>query len=256
MPMKRLLFAGIAFLLLAVLIRFPAASIAPYIARATGDRWRVAAAEGTLWRGQATIYALNGTSGQWYPGLGMKWRVIWSELAKGLFASKIDFDDGGTAQFSLGFRGWSLEQLNAALPAVQVATLLPSALSDYGWSGTLKSQATKFGCNWGVPRCAGQIELSWIAAGTAQIPGPPLGDYRLRMTAEGEALHFDLGTVRGRLQIAGSGELSNGKVRFTGEASANGEDAARLETLLRTIGRPGSAPGRYLIEYRETQDAR
>ena len=93
--------------------------------------------------------------------------------------------------------------------------------------------------------------MAWERAAVAQIPGPPLGDYLLRLTAEGAALRFDLKTVRGRLQIAGAGELSAGTLRFAGEAAAAGEGAASLEAVLRSIGRPGSAPGRYLIEYRE-----
>jgi general secretion pathway protein N len=249
--MKRWVLAGIVFLLLAVLIQFPAAWIAPQIARVTNERWRVAAAEGTIWEGQATIYASH--RGQWYPGRGIKWRLIWKELARGLLAAQIDFDDGGKAQLAVGFRGWSLTGLDAAMPAAQMAALLPSALSDYGWSGMLNTRAETFRCAWSRRDCTGQMELAWTDAATAQIPGPALGDYRLRMTAEGEALRFDLKTERGRLQINGSGELSGGKLRFNGEASAMGEDAARLDAVLRTIGRPGSAPGRYLIEYRETQ---
>jgi hypothetical protein len=78
-----------------------------------------------------------------------------------------------------------------------------------------------------------------------------LGDFRVRVTAEGEALRFDVGTLRGRLQIVGAGELTAESLRFSGEAEARGEDNAGLETVLRALGRPGSAPGRYLIEYRE-----
>jgi len=105
---------------------------------------------------------------------------------------------------------------------------------------------------WTRTECAGQIELTWERAAVAQIPGPPLGDYLLRLTAEGAALRFDLTTVRGRLQIAGAGELSSGTLRFAGEAAATGEGAAGLDPVLRAMGRPGTAPGRYLIEYRET----
>ncbi|HSQ03967.1 MAG TPA: type II secretion system protein N, partial [Burkholderiales bacterium] len=156
-------------------------------------------------------------------------------------------------QLAAGISGWSLNGLHATLPAAQLAVLLPSALGDYGWSGILNTRADTFRCNWGRPICTGHVELAWSDAATAQIPGPPLGDYRLRMTAEGEALRFDLRTERGRLQINGAGEVSAGKVRFNGEASATGEDAARLDAVLRTLGRPGSAPGRYLIEYQENQ---
>ena len=250
--MKRLWLAGIGLLVLAALIQFPAAWIAPRIGSATHDQWRVAAVQGTIWHGSGTLYADDRSSGRWLPGRGFRWRLAWTEIPKGRLAAQIDFDDGGTAKLSAGIQGWSLERFDASMPAAQMATLLPSALGDYGWSGTLSARGGTFGCNWGRPICTGQIELSWKGAGTRQIPGPALGDYRLRLTAEGEALRFDLGTERGRLQIAGSGEFSSGKMRFSGEASASGEDSARLDTVLRAVGRPGPTPGHYLIEYRET----
>jgi len=151
-----------------------------------------------------------------------------------------------------GIRGWSIERIDATLSADQIAALLPGTLGDYGWSGTMRGRGAEYRCRWTRPECTGRIELTWERAAVAQIPGPPLGDYRLRLTAEGEALRFDLTTVRGRLQIAGAGELSAGTLRFAAEAAATGEGAAGLDTVLRTIGRSGTAPGRYLIEYRET----
>jgi len=135
--------------------------------------------------------------------------------------------------------------------ADQIAALLPGTLGDYGWSGLMRARTGEFRCLWARTDCAGQIELTWESAAVAQVPGPPLGDYRLRLTAEGKALRFDLATTRGRLQITGSGELSAGSLRFAGEAAATEEHAGNLNTILRTLGRPGAAPGRYLIEYRE-----
>lgn len=139
------------------------------------------------------------------------------------------------------------------LSADQIAALLPGTLGDYGWSGTMRGRGAEFRCRWTRPECTGQIELTWERAAVAQIPGPPLRDYVLRLIAEGEALRFDLTTVRGRLRIGGAEEWSAGTLRFAGEAAATGEGAASLDTVLRAIGRSGTAPGRYLIEYRETR---
>jgi general secretion pathway protein N len=104
--------------------------------------------------------------------------------------------------------------------------------------------------------CSGQVELAWNGAATVQIPGPPLGDYGVRVIAEGDALRFAVTTLRGRLRITGAGEVSGGRLRFNGEAQATANDDVRLESILRVIGRPGSAPGRYLIEYADTQSPR
>jgi hypothetical protein len=175
---------------------------------------------------------------------------------RGVVTAHVELDDGGRADFHAGAGGWSLERVDGMFSAAELAVLLPGPLSAYGWSGEIHARSSAFQCAWGRPRCAGQVEFTWNAAGTVQIPGGPLGDYAVRMTAEGDALHFDLGTLRGSLQIRGSGDATAGRLKFDGEAYATGQDTVRLETLLRAIGRPGSAPGRYLIEYREGGGAR
>lgn len=251
--MTRLGIIAAAFLLLAALARFPAAWVAPRLAQLTHDRWRLADVEGTLWNGRAALYASEGSSGRWLPGRVLNWRVRWRALLKGRLAVTLELGTAGTAELIAGIPGWSLERFDTSVPAADMATLLPSALSEYGWSGMLNAHGGSFSCSWTRVSCTGQIVLSWKAAGTRQIPGPPLGDYRLRLTGEGQALRFDLGTERGRLQIAGSGELSSSQVRFTGDAFATGADSSRLDAVLRMVGRPGPEPGHYRIEYRELQ---
>jgi general secretion pathway protein N len=248
---KRLWLLGIVLFLLAAIAQFPAAWLAPWIGQASGERWRLGAVEGTIWKGRATLSAYDRKSGRWHPALGIHWRFLWSELARGGATLQADLDQGGGAQLSAGFQGWLLERLDVTLPVVYATALLPGTLGEYGWSGTAQARGNGFGCRWSRPVCIGRIDLQWADAAIAQIPGPALGDYRVRLIGEGEALRFDLGTLRGRLQVTGTGELNAETVRFSGEAEAKGEGAAAVETVLRAIGRPGTAPGRYLIEYRE-----
>src|SRR5512135_1971793 len=100
--MKRLSLAGMVLLALAALVQFPAAWIAPRIASATHEQWRLAAVQGTIWHGRGTLYAEAGSSGRWLPGRGLMWRLSWSEIAKGRLAAQIQFDDGGKAWVSAG----------------------------------------------------------------------------------------------------------------------------------------------------------
>ena len=252
---KRLWYFGAGLFLLAAIIQLPAAWFAPGIAKLTQQRWRLGAAEGTVWQGRATIYGFDRPTGRWHPGRGVQWRLAGGELLRGRLTVQADLDDGGGARLVAGIGSWSIERLDAVVSADQLATLLPGTLGDYGWSGLMRARAEEFRCLWARSGartdCTGKIDLTWESAAVAQIPGPPLGDYRLRLTAEGEALRFDLVSTRGRLQITGSGELSGGSLHFVGEASAIGENAGNLDAILRTLGRPGSAPGRYLIDYRE-----
>lgn len=249
--MKRLWLFGVGLFALAAIVQWPAAWLAPWIAQATHQRWRFGAVEGTLWRGRATVYGLDRPSRRWRAGRGVGWHLAWSEMFRGRLAVQVDLDDGGGARLAAGIRGWSIERLDAVVSADQIAALLPGTLGEYGWSGRMRALADEFRCLWTGSQCTGRIQLTWEDAAVAQIPGPVLGDYRLRLTAEGKALRFDLATTRGRLQITGSGELSTGSLRFNGEAAAAGENAGNLDTILRALGRPGAAPGRYLIAYRE-----
>ncbi|MGE5524074.1 MAG: type II secretion system protein N [Rhodospirillaceae bacterium] len=254
--MKRWLFLGAAFTLFAIAAQFPASSLAPAVARATNERWRLAGTEGTVWRGRAVLYTYDRTSGYWSPARGVTWHVLWHRLASGVVAAQLQFDDGGRAQLVAGADGWSLADVEASFPAAPLAVLLPSTIGDYGWAGTVIARGTAFRCNWRWPLCTGQFDLAWSGAATAQIPGPALGDYSVRVIGEGDALRFTVGTVRGRLHLVGAGEVSGGRLRFTGEARANANDDVRLESLLRIVGRPGAGPGRYLIEYGDGSSAR
>lgn len=252
--MKRWVLLGLALLLAAIAVQFPAAWLAPHVARATHERWRLADAAGTVWNGRAALYSYDRTTASWSPGRALRWHVDWSGLLSGELSAQIAFDDGGKARLSATPRGWMLRGVDATFPAAQLAVLLPSAVGDYGWSGTLAARVSQFGCTWSRPVCRGQADLAWQEAATRHIPGPPLGDYTVRLTGEGEALRYTLATVRGRLQVSGAGEVAAGRLRFTGEAHVDGEDV-RLDSLLRAIARPGAAPGRYLIEYREAPSA-
>ena len=249
--MKLLWLLGMGLFLLAGIVQLPAAWLAPWIAQISHQRWRLGAVEGTVWQARAVLYGLDRPTGRWHLGRGLQWRLAGSELLRGRLAVQVDMDDGGGARLAAGVRTWTIERLDARLSADQVAALLPGTLGDYGWSSAMRAHADEFRCEWARPVCSGRIELTWDGAAVAQVPGPPLGDYRLRLTAEGEALRFDLGTARGRLQIAGSGELSAGSLHFVGEAASMGDDVGNLDAILRVLGRPGTAPGRYLIDYRE-----
>jgi general secretion pathway protein N len=253
--MKRACAVGIALLLLAIIVQFPAAWLAPVIGRMTSERWRLTDIEGTLWSGRAKLYVFDRPTGYWYRGHAMTWRVLWRKLATGVLAAGVGFDDGGRAEITAGARGWTIEGADATFPARQLAVLLPGTIGEYGWGGTIVVRAAAFRCSWGRPTCTGQAELVWGGAATTQIPGSLLGDYRVRVIAEGDALRFTVSTIQGRLQAAGAGEISGGPLRFAGEAYAGGGDL-RLESILRAIGRPGSVPGRYLIDYRERSSDR
>jgi len=239
----------VLFLLFALVLMWPATALAPWIGDASNRHWRLASAEGRLWNGKGVLLARTGDSATWHSAQNIRWRLRWSDLWRGRFGVEAGVDQGG-ALVMVGLDGFYIEQLDATLTTALLGVLLPGALGRYGWAGSLHGRGKDFSCAWQSRTCQGEIELIWSNAGVAEILGGELGDYRIRLVGEGPTLRLDLSTLSGRLQIAGNGEIIANAVRFNGEAGATGPDAASLNNLLRTIGRPGATPGRFTIDYR------
>jgi len=240
----------ILLFLLAVALQWPATWLAPWIDRGSNGHWRLGGVEGHPWNGSGILLVRAGDTAPWRIAQSVRWQLLWSELAAGHLAVDLSLEQGGLRLVASG-SGFAVEQIRVSLPAAEVTSQLPGALGRYGWSGTLSASSAGYRCNWSAQNCNGEIDLLWNDAAVTEIPGPALGDYRLHLVGEGPTLHVDLATLRGRLQLNGSGEVSAKSVRFSGEASATGPDAETLGALLNTLGRPAGVPNKYLIEYRE-----
>ena len=250
MPLRFVGFAlFLVFLLSAIVALWPASALAPWIESVSKGHWHLAAAEGSFWNGNGILLAHDGAGRS--IAQNIRWQLRWSELVHGRIGVNTAFEQGGGLIVAEP-DGITVEQLDAQLPAAMLVILLPGAIGRYGWAGTLHARSNNFHCSWHGDLCAGEIELEWDDAAVAEVTGNRLGDYRVRVVGEGRALRFDLSTLRGRLQINGSGEITRSGLRFNGEAGASGADAASLDALLRTLGRVAATPGRYLIDYRET----
>lgn len=240
----------ILFFLLAAAILWPASALAPWVERGSNGHWRLSSAEGSLWNGNGILLAHSSDGTAWHIAQNISWQLRWGELWRGRMAVATTYDQGSSL-IALTPEGLAIEQFDAVLPAPMLLVLLPGALGRYGWGGAIHVRSSAFRCSWQAYSCAGEIELLWNDAAVAEVPGSKLGDYHFRLVGEGRALRVDLATLSGRLQINGSGEVAPGGLRFKGEAGATGADAAALDAMLRTLGRPAGVPGRYLIDYRE-----
>ena len=132
---------------------------------------------------------------------------------------------------------------------------MPSALGRYHWDGQLQARSPLFSCNWSAQHCQGQIEILWDQAAVAEVPGPPLGNYRLTLTGNDPRLNLTIDTREGRLQLKAHGEIApQGRLKIQGEASAPTQaghlNDESLNALLTLLMRPQGG-GRYLIDYRE-----
>ncbi len=87
----------------------------------------------------------------------------------------------------------------------------------------------------GQEQLQGQAELQMQQLSTRLSTLRPLGSYRVRVQG-GDTMVITLDTLEGSLQLTGSGQLLNGRIRFTGEASAAPDAEAALSNLLNILG--------------------
>ena len=81
----------------------------------------------------------------------------------------------------------------------------------------------------------GQAELQMQQLSTRLSTLRPLGTYRVRVQG-GDVMAITLDTLEGSLLLQGTGQLHNGRVRFSGEASAAPDAEAALSNLLNILG--------------------
>lgn len=243
------------FFLLAAAILWPASALAPWVERGSNGHWRLSNTEGSVWNGNGIILTHSSDGAAWHIAQSIRWQLRWEELWRGRIAVETTYDQGSSL-IAATSDGFLIEKIDASLPAPMLLVLLPGALGRYSWGGSIQLRGSSFRCTWQTDACNGEIELLWNDAAVAEVPGSTLGDYRFRLVGEGRALRTDLSTLRGRLQINGSGEITVNGLRFKGEAAASGSDVAALDAMLRTLGSPSGTPGRYLIDYRETGTGR
>lgn len=87
----------------------------------------------------------------------------------------------------------------------------------------------------GHEQLQGQAELQMQQLSTRLSTMRPLGSYRVRVQG-GDTVALTLDTLEGSLLLKGTGQLLNGRVHFSGEASAAPDSEAALSNLLNILG--------------------
>jgi general secretion pathway protein N len=241
--------------MLALVALAPAAWLADAVADASEQRLLLADARGTVWAGSA-VPVLTGGAGSRdasaLPGR-LHWRLGFDGSALALRASHACCLNGELHLRVLPRWGGARVELQpAAATAGQAA---PIGQWPAAWLVGL-------GTPWNTLQPSGSIRLMspglvvesvkgrWLLDGSAEIELDSLasristldelGSYRLVLqgdTAGGEAASLELSTLRGALQLSGSGQWAASKLRFQGQASAAEGSEAALNNLLNIIGR-------------------
>jgi general secretion pathway protein N len=252
--MKRaLLWIGLPVLAVAltVLLFLPAAWLGPMVERQTAGRLTLGDAQGTLWRGSAFVGGAPGEGGSVTPLL--PGRFSW-RLSPLVLFGQVNMDlanDKALAQPVRISGSWSQWQVSAGellLPAEGLAglgaplnTLAPSGVIKLSWN---LLDIARQGQTVAVQ---GRTVLSLTDMGSRMSPVKPLGSYEVAMDWRGQRADLALRTVRGALLLSGSGTLENGRLRFSGQASAAEGYEDTLGNLLNLLGQRRMVNGKNII---------
>jgi general secretion pathway protein N len=252
--MKRaLLWVGLTVLAVAVtiLVFLPAAWLGPMVERQTGGRLTLGDAQGTLWRGSAFVGGAAGEGGAVTPLLPgrFSWRL--SPLVLLGQVSMELANDKALAQPVRISGSWSQWQVSAGellLPAEGLAglgaplnTLAPSGVIKLSWN---LLDIARQGQTVAVQ---GRTVLSLTDMGSRMSPIKPLGSYEMAMDWRGQRADLTLRSVRGALLLSGSGNLENGRLRFSGQAQAADGYEDTLGNLLNLLGQRRMVNGKNII---------
>jgi general secretion pathway protein N len=252
--MKRaLLWVGLTVLAVAVtiLVFLPAAWLGPMVERQTGGRLTLGDAQGTLWRGSAFVGGAAGEGGAVTPLLPgrFSWRL--SPLVLLGQVSMELANDKALAQPVRISGSWSQWQVSAGellLPAEGLAglgaplnTLAPSGVIKLSWNLLDIARQGQ------TVAMQGRTVLSLTDMGSRMSPIKPLGSYEMAMDWRGQRADLTLRSVRGALLLSGSGNLENGRLRFSGQAQAADGYEDTLGNLLNLLGQRRMVNGKNII---------
>lgn len=240
-----LLGAGVLTALLVVAVFAPAAWIDYGLDRASLGRVRLADASGTVWRGEGRLVLADQLPGERggepvvdgfaFPGR-VSWRLSVLPLMLGLVDASVRIDpmpepvriSGHPAEVHVAAGSLDLPSVELSRLGSPWNTIRPSAALSLRWDAlTIRN---------GVLDGRASVELR--DAASAMTPVRPLGTYRIDVEGSGRDVSLRLATLTGPLRLQGSGQWDRrAGVRFTADATAEGADRARLQSLLALIGR-------------------
>jgi general secretion pathway protein N len=231
----RILLSGLALYLAALAVLAPASLITPLVKRQFTDRLTLTEAAGTVWHGQAALWAGMGGSPRWLGTLHWQVNPLWLLLGK--VHAEVSLTEPDLTLHAIAVAGagsFRLSDVQAAAPATLAATFYaPAEL--LGLDGQVRLQCESLLMD--GEEVSGGLDLWFDRMSSRLSKMSPLGSYRLNASGMGRELRLALTTVSGDLGLAGQGNWlpSSGTLRFEGAARplARADD---LEPLLQVLG--------------------
>lgn len=236
-------------LLLALLLFAPALWLAQGVQAATGGRVLLVNTSGTVWRGQGDLLLTGGEGSRTRTALpqGVGWRLQ-PRLLSAVPALGLQLSAPCCTPTPLDLQllpRWGGAELrmaagNSRWPA-DLLTGLGTPWNTLRLEGQLALQTDGLTLRWdeGRARLQGTLAVEALDMASRLSTLRPLGSYRfaLRASDDGHTAGLDLSTLRGELQLQGSGQWVGGRLRFTGEGQAAPGSEPALDNLLNIMGR-------------------
>ncbi|TWI63096.1 general secretion pathway protein N [Pseudoduganella lurida] len=245
------LLAILATAALTTLVFFPAAWVATLVEKQTGGRITLGDAQGTLWRGSAFVGGAASAGSPVTPLLPGRfaWRLSPLSLL-GSVRMELSNPEALTqpVQFTGSWRAWQLSPAALKLPAdglsglgAPLNTLALSGRLQLAWTSLQLALADRNVLVNGVTT----LQMDDMSSRLAPIK--PLGSYQLALDWQGQGAGVTLKSNKGPLLLSGTGQLQNGRLRFSGQAAADTGYEDTLGNLLNLLGQRRNVGGKNII---------
>ncbi len=229
---------------LALLTQAPAQWLTQALSHASGERLQWQAPQGTVWNGSAQWALSDGASSVALPSR-VQWQlwphIDWAQMRIGMratLAAACCLPAPVILDVAPLWRGVHLQVSDhtSHWPAAALVGLgAPWNTVQPNGQLQLHTQGVRWTHQAGTERLQGNAELQWQHLSTQLSTLRPLGSYRVRLQG-GDTMALTVDTLEGSLRLQGSGYLQQGRVVFSGEASAAPDAEAALSNLLNVLG--------------------
>jgi len=247
--MKRCqLFAiGLGVYAFGVIATAPATLIDAGLQRISQGKLRLVEAQGTLWSGSGQI-EIRDSGGRTGVAKSFAWQILPQSLLRGYLVCQVKLEQA-TKPFpvTISLSGVELANADISLPATALGLGVPK-LAPLGLTGELLLHVASLSIE--DKQTRGNVTLQWRGAGSVYTTISPLGDYEVKLDADGITSNALLRTLQGPLQLDGKGSWANGgKPDFLAIAQVPPQHQQQLDPLLRLIAVERGA-GSFELQYK------
>lgn len=227
---KRLILAGIATLIIGLIITFPARVAYQWFAP---GELKLSGINGSIWRGNAA----QGTAGGVYLA-----DINWSFRPLGLLSGKLEYASTSKlasgffdANIAIGIGGsLTLSDVAGALALDTLAGVLPLT----GIEGDISVQFEELIVENGLPvEATGTLNIANLVS--RYLSPIRLGDYKAVFHTQEDGILGSVESIRGVLELAGTIKLSRDRTyKFTGKVAATSAAPSNIAQQLQLLGSP------------------